>query len=193
MPFMFQAFDHSRRALLVRVARCAVLGALLGAAPLRADVSKEYQIKAGFLYNFTKFIEWPSDRFSGENAPIVIAVFGDNPFGSELHQLVQGRKVNGRAIVIQSARSLDEVKRAHVVFIGEAEEKRLESHLDSLHTAGVLTVGESKRLAALGGAIVFAVVDDKVRFEINIASAERAGLKVSAQLQKLALGVRGRP
>lgn len=193
MRFIFQAFDHSQRALFARLARCAALLALLGAASLRADVSKEYQIKAGFLYNFTKFIEWPSDRFSEENAPIVIAVFGDNPFGNELNQLVQGRKVNGRAIVIQSTRSLDEVKHAHVVFIGEGEEKRLESQLESLHTAGVLTVGESKRLAALGGAIVFALVDDKVRFEINIASAERAGLKVSAQLQKLALCVRNHP
>jgi hypothetical protein len=186
-------FPSFRPALLARVARCAVLVALLGAAPLRADVSKEYQIKAGFLYNFTKFIEWPSDRFASEKAPIVIAVLGDNPFGDELRQVIEGRKVNGRAIVIESTQSLEEAKRAHVVFIGADAEKRLENHLDSLHAAGVLTVGESKQLAALGGTIVFTVVDDKVRFEINVASAERAGLKISAQLLKLALGVRGRP
>ena len=168
------------------------LFAALAAAPARADVSKEYQIKAGFLYNFTKFIEWPSGRFADANAPIVIAVLGENPFGHDLRDVVSGRAVNGRPIVIRGIRSLDEARQVHVVFVGAGEEERLGDRLDSLHVAGVLTVGESERFAELGGVIVFTRVGDKVRFAINVGSAERGGLKISAQLLKLATRVRHR-
>ncbi len=167
----------------------AGLAAFGAVAVARADVTKEYKIKAAFLYNFTKFVEWSPDRFPDGGAPIVIGVLGENPFGDELAAAVHDRKVNGRCIVIRSIRSPEDAQQAHVVFVTEGEERRFETMLLA-KTDGVLTVGESRRFAAIGGAITFVAVEDKVRFEINMAAAEAAGLKISAQLQKLAVVVR---
>jgi hypothetical protein len=166
----------------------------LGAGALHAeDVSKEYQVKAAFLYNFTKFVEWPAHGFADDAAPIVIAVLGENPFGDELEKLVHDRKVNGRTLHILRTQSAAAARSAHVVFIGHEDERQFEHELTALHAAGVLTVGESERFAAAGGIVRFTMLDDKVRFEINVAAAERGGLKISAQLQKLAVAIHHQP
>lgn len=162
-----------------------------GNSACAADVPKEYKIKAAFLYNFTKFVEWSQDRFADGGAPIVIAILGENPFGDELAASVRDRKVNGRCIVIRIIRSPEDAQQAHVVFVTDGEERRFETMLLG-KTDGVLTVGESRRFAAIGGTITFVAVEDKVRFEINMAAADAAGLKISAQLQKLAVVVRKR-
>ena len=155
-----------------------------------ADISKEYQIKAAFLYNFTKFVEWPASRFADESSPIVIAVLGDNPFGDELARLVKGRRVNGREIVIKSITDLVEAGDVHVLFVCAHNDGQLGPALDQLRADGVLTVGESDAFASAGGIVTFILVEDKVRFEINQASGEQAGLKISAQLLKLAVSAR---
>ncbi len=153
-----------------------------GAAPA---ISKEYQLKAAFLYQFTKFIQWPAERFADEKSPIVIAVLGRNPLGDELDKLVKGRTVNGRAIDVRLIASVAELPSAHIVFVCAGEESRLNATI--FGEPGVLTVGESADFAARGGIIMFTLVDEKVRFEINQASGEKAGLKLSGQLLKLAV------
>jgi hypothetical protein len=176
--------------------RCALafmcmLGLLfLGATSgVRADsVSKEYQLKAAFLYNFTKFVDWPSQQFADDTSPIVIAVLGKNPFGSEMENLVRNRSVNGRSISIRYIESIEEMAGAHIVFISSGAESRLGDSL--FGRPGVLTVGESSDFASRGGIIRFALIGEKVRFEINQASSEKAGLKLSGQLLKLAMIVR---
>lgn len=167
----------------------AILG-LLSFSPARADTSKEYQLKAAFLYNFTKFVEWPAPHVPQAASPIVIAVLGDNPFGDELENAVRGRLVNGRPIVVKIVDSPDEAGAAQVLFVGANEERRLGDSLDALHRASVLTVGETRRFAAMGGIITFTLTADKVRFEINQDAGEQAGLKINAQLLKLATPVR---
>ncbi len=172
--------------------------ALGGHTAFGADhaISKEYQIKAAFLYNFSKFVQWPPGRFPDETSPIVIAVLGDSPFGDELANAVHGRLVNGRPIVVKiidSLESLEESGSAQVLFVGASEERRLGDSLYSLHRASILTVGETRRFAAMGGIITFILSEDKVRFEINQNAGERAGLKINAQLLKLALPVRNHP
>lgn len=169
---------------------CGLLLMGVCASALPAQVSKEYQLKAAFLFNFTKFVEWPAARFAGEAAPIVIAVVGRNPFGDELEKIVRDRTVNGRTLVIARFETAREALLVHAVFIAAGEEQLVEKQIGPLIDAGVLVVGESERLAALGGAVTFKAADDKVRFEINLATAERGGLKVSAQLLKLATAVR---
>jgi hypothetical protein len=154
-------------------------------------ISKEYQLKAAFLYNFTKFIDWPPQRFSSETSPIVIAVFGKNPFEGELEKLVNGRLVNGRAINVRFIESAADIPAAHIVFVAAGEEARLDA--STFGEAGVLTVGESAEFADRGGIIRFTLVDEKVRFEINQASSEKAGLKLSGQLLKLATVIRKAP
>lgn len=155
----------------------------------RADsVSKEYQLKAAFLYNFTKFVEWPPERFADDTSPIVIAVLGKNPFGDEITNLVKNRSVNGRSIIVRFIASDAEISSAHIVFITAGEESRVNESLFA--PPGVLTVGESSEFMARGGMIRFTLIGEKVRFEINQASSERAGLKISGQLLKLATAVR---
>jgi len=155
-----------------------------------AEVSKEYQIKAAFLYNFTKFVEWPASRFADGSSPIVIAVLGENPFGDELAKLVKGRRVNGREIAIKSITDPSEAGAVHVLFICARNDRQLGPVLAQLRSGGVLTVGESDAFASAGGIITFNLVEDKVRFEINQSAGEQAGLKISSQLLKLAVPAR---
>jgi hypothetical protein len=160
-----------------------------------ATVSKEYQVKAAFVFNFTKFVEWPPNRFSSEDAPIVIAVLGRNPFGEELETLVRDHLVDGRRIVVQQLSSVEAAKTTgttfHVLFVAAGEETLFASLEEFLPHTGALTIGESDRFAALGGMMNFVLVENRVRFEINRAAVGAAGLKLRAQLQKLA--VPGRP
>lgn len=150
-----------------------------------AEVAKGIQIKAAFLYNFTKFVEWPPESFSAPDSAIVIGVLGEGPFGEELEKVVRGRRVNGRPIAILALPAAGDAGVVHVLFVPDGAEARF----DGETAAGVLTVGDSDRFAALGGMITFVPEADKVRFIINLEAAERAGLKVSAQLLKLATKV----
>jgi hypothetical protein len=157
------------------------------AASEPVPVSKEYQIKAAFLYNFTKFVEWPPARFPDGSSPLVIGVLGRNPFGAELEKIVQGRTVNGRAILVKLITTADEVPAVHLLFVPAGEETRLPAA--AWQNVAVIAVGESDTFAALGGTITFTHVGDKVRFSVALESAERAGLKISSQLLKLAAEV----
>lgn len=159
-----------------------------GALPLRAEVSKEYQLKAAFLFNFTRFIEWPADRFTGEGSPIVIGVFGHNPFDVELENMVKGRTVNGRTLVVRSVATAEAARSVHLLFVPAGEENRLP--LAAWQGLAIVAVGESDAFAASGGTITFMTQGDKVRFNINLATAERDHVKISAQLLKLAAVVR---
>jgi hypothetical protein len=198
-PLSFNS-TRLRPPVFFRLMRSAVwsgVALLMAVAASATDVSKEYQIKAAFLYNFAKFVEWPVDRFGDENTPIRIGVIGKNPFGGELEKLVQDRKVNGRGIAVVYLSSLKEAKSSpvlcHVLFVPVGEENTLAQLAHSLEDASTLTVGESERFAAQGGMVNFTMLENKVRFEINADVAERAGLKISAQLQKLATTVRRKP
>jgi hypothetical protein len=160
------------------------------AATAAATPSREYEIKAAFLYNFTKFVEWPAASFPDATAPIVIGVLGDSPFAAALERVVHDRTVNGRAIAVRRVESLEELATAHVLFVASTEEARFGSLEPTIETSPILTVGESEFFASLGGVVTFVVQDDKVRFEVNASSADHAGLKISAQLLKLATTVR---
>lgn len=168
-----------------------ILGLLfLGAlSPARADsISKEYQLKAAFLYNFTKFVDWPPERFADNSSPIVIAVLGKNPFGDEMERLVKDRVVNGHPIQVRFIESADDIPSAHIIFVSARSERNFDESI--FDHPGVLTVGESSDFAERGGMIRFTLVGEKVRFEINQASSDKAGLKLSGQLLKLAMIVR---
>lgn len=156
----------------------------------RAEVAKEYRVKAAFLYNFTKFIGWPSDCFASARSPIVIAVLGHNPFEGELARVVHDRTVAGRPIALieinpdSFAASTPPV--VHVLFVPAGEEAQLHRLPGPPWGRGVVTVGESDHFAELGGIITFVLLNDRVHFEINAARAAAAGVTINAQLQKLA-------
>jgi hypothetical protein len=186
-----------RRSLVLRWQRwalcagCWLASLLVGLA--QDTVSKEYQIKAAYLYNFAKFVEWPPQSFTNQLAPLVIGVFDPNPFGSELQTIAVSHQINGRAIVIKPVANAAQAAGVHLLFIGATEDDRVAATLVALNGTGVLTVGESDRFAAAGGIIRFVRSDDKVRFQINAAAAEHQGLKISAQLLKLATATHREP
>lgn len=153
-------------------------------------VSREYQIKAAFLYNFTKFVDWPPERFETGDSPIVIGVLGRNPFGDELSDVVEGREVNGRGLIARNLESPDDIEEVHLLFVASGEESLLDGSLDTLHESGVLTVGESEAFRDLGGIVTFTLQADRIRFFINRDSAREAELRISAQLLQLALASR---
>jgi hypothetical protein len=162
----------------------------LGAtAPAQTVAFTEYQIKAAFLFNFANFVEWPDSAFESPQSPVVIGVLGDCPFGSTLEAAVEGETINKRPIAIKRSRQLEELRRCHILFISRSERARLPHVLAHVRDWPVLTVCELDRFAQQGGMIGFVIRDNKVRFEANLDAAERAGLKISAKLSKLAVAV----
>lgn len=158
-----------------------------GADSLRVNPN---DVKAAFVYNFLKFVEWPASRFGETNGPLVIGVVGQSPIMVELEAAVRLRTVNGRPLVVKAVKRPQDAGTVHLLFFPASEDIRLDDLLPTLAGSGVLTVGESAAFADQGGIINFVLKDGKLRFEINMDSAELAGLKVSAQLQKLAKTIR---
>jgi hypothetical protein len=167
-----------------------LLQLVLGA---HAQTSREDQIKAAFVYNFTKFIEWPSKSFADANAAIVIGVLGDSPMAAVLDDVVRDRKVNGRPIIVRPIQGAADAASTHLLFVSAAESARWAQLQAAIETRPVVTVGESPSFAQSGGTINFIVQGDKLHFVINMAAAERSGVKISAQLQKLAAAVQRVP
>ncbi|HZU24695.1 MAG TPA: YfiR family protein [Bryobacteraceae bacterium] len=153
-----------------------------------AEEGLEYQVKAAFLLNFTKFIVWPPSAFADSNAPLRICVLGDDPFGGALRQTVEGEVVNGRKLVAERIRRPPEAHWCQVLFISQDEELALGTLPET--APGVLTVGEGDRFLNHGGMIALIVADRRVRFDIDRAAAERAGLRISSRLLSVARSVR---
>jgi hypothetical protein len=161
-------------------------GLLLIALPALGDVSAEYKLKAGLLFNIAKFVEWPATAHAYAASPIVIGVLGDDPFGPALEEIVRDRPINGRLVVIQRARRLEELPVCHVLFISDSERGRQVAILAQLGDRPVLTISESADFVSRGGVIRLLMEDQKVKFEVNAGAAEQAQLKISAQLLSLA-------
>jgi len=181
------------RTLVLKSARLLIALAfasnLLG-IQAQAQGSSEYAVKAAFLYNFAKFVEWPPGVFGNDGAPLVVGVVGDDPFGSALDQTIRGKSANGRQLIIRRFSWGQNLRECHILFISSSERKRLSQILDSLRGAGVLTVGETDHFNQQGGIINFVIEKGKVRFEINAGAAESSHLKLSSKLLALAKSVR---
>jgi len=155
------------------------------------DALSEYQVKAAYLFNFLKFVEYPSASFADPLAPIVIGVVGDDPFGSALPQVVIGKTVQGRDLVIRVYRIGEDLRGAHILFISASERKKIPMILSSLRGSSVLTVSDTAGFLDAGGMIQFLNEDSRVRFAINVDATSRAKLKMSSKLLTLAKIVGG--
>lgn len=144
--------------------------------------TREYEIKAAFLYHFARFIEWPEEA---EQEQIALCVLGEDPFGKTLDDL-EGKEVRSKTLTVRRLERGREAQRCHVLFISSSERERLPQLLDTLRTAHVLTVGETDTFAREGGAIRLFEARNKIRFEVNLEVARRAGLTVSSRMLKLA-------
>jgi hypothetical protein len=169
----------------------SLLGLLLLMAAVGAGAQapqpSEYQLKAAFLFNFAKFVEWPPEAFAEPGAPFIIGVLGDNPFGGELERTIQGKSINGRPLKVKEFASLAEAKGCQILFVSNSETKRLPAIFSGLQGSNVLTVGESAPFAENGGMINFVLENNKIRFQINDQAARNAGLKISSKLLSLAV------
>jgi hypothetical protein len=167
--------------------------ATLGVSPLaRAqDSISEYQVKAAYLFNFVKFVEWPEEAFPDPLAPIVIGIAGDDPFGSALPQVVIGKTVQGRDLVIRKFRAGEDLRSSHILFISASEKKKVPQIVASLHGSSVLTVADFNEFLGDGGMIQLYSENNRIRFAINVDATGRAKLKISSKLLSLARVVGG--
>jgi hypothetical protein len=156
----------------------------LQAAGQRAS---EYQLKAAFVYNFTKFIDWPGE--SVRSLTFQICVLGQNPFGSELTQLTDGKVIEGHPVQVLIVTNYHLARSCQVVFISASENAHRKEILSGLRGRSVLTVGDSQGFVDAGGMIELLVEDERMRFEVNLHAANEARLKISAKLLSLAKAV----
>lgn len=166
----------------------AALLSLAAVTPARgqANPSVEYQVKAAFLLNFVKFVEWPSDAFQSEKAPIILCVFRHDPFGSTLDEIIRGKTINNREVSVRRINELQDLKACQMVFVSSGEDKRLSEILNSLRGTSALVVGEGEDFAKRGGGIQFFLEDNKLRFAVNVDALQKARLSVSSRLLALA-------
>lgn len=170
-------------ALVFVIASCVVSGNGQG------RVLNEYEAKAAFLFNFVKFIEWPSQAFADDNSPLIIGVVGDDGSSVVVEQIINGKTANGRRLIVKRFSSSKKLTYCHMIFVRASERDNIRQTLAATGP-GTLTVGETENFVRWGGIITFIVVDGKLRLEINQTSAERAGLKISAKLLSLARVIR---
>src|ERR1700674_5270396 len=177
-----------QRSRLIAIILALLVSAHLVATPKghAQDSLSEYQVKAAYLFNFLKFVEWPAEAFTDPLGPIVIGIVGDDPFGNALPHMIMGKTVQGRDLVIRKYRAGEDLRASHVLFISESEKKRLPRLLASLRGSNVLTVADVDGFLEEGGMIRPFSEGDRVRFAINVDATMMAKLKVSSKLLSLA-------
>lgn len=152
----------------------------------QAQSAGEYQVKAAFLFNFAKFVEWPPSGFSDASAPFRICVLGRDPFAQELRDITNEKTVNGRKLEVDQVVDLQHARSCHILFIASSGKTPMKQILEGLRGSSVLTVGDSKGFTGQGGMINFVLENDRVQFEVNRKAAEQAGLRISSKLLSVA-------
>jgi len=174
----------------------AVLLSLAAGAVLRAQpvphpaASGEYDVKAAFVLNFVRFVDWPARAFATESSPLVICVLEPNPFGKVLDALVAGEIVAGHPVTVRVTSPSEPLGACHVVFVPREQATKATSVIGSTTNAPVLTVSEVPMFIEGGGIINLVTAGERVRFEINAGAAEKKGITISSRLLALAKNVR---
>lgn len=150
------------------------------------DSPSEYQVKAAFLLNFAKFVDWPPGTYPGPQSPFAICVLGEDPFGPVLENTLAGKSLGAHPVALRRTKDPAEARRCQVVFVSSSESHRYAEVVEGMRGARVLLVGETDGFAAAGGAIEFTLEGNHVRFGINPEAAQRAGLTLSSKLLMLA-------
>jgi hypothetical protein len=175
-----------RRVLIFFMIACSLFSNTYSIALAQSEENAEYPIKLAFLYNFTKFVEWPLGSYREVSAPLAICIVGHDPFSPDLEAELRTRKVGAHPVDIRPLRAADSVNACHVVFFPVTEKDHADKIMKSLQGSNTLTVGESEGFAAIGGIINLVVEGNKLRFEVNPDAAQRAGLKISSKLLMMA-------
>jgi hypothetical protein len=163
-----------------------VLLLALNILPAKAQVSREYQIKAVFLYNFAQFTQWPDSAFSGEKSPLIIGIVGADPFGPALTETVHDESIQGHPVVIEHYAHAADIKTCHILFISQPEIRHCDEILKAVKGKPVLTVADADGAASAAVIIRFAVENNKVHFRVNSGAARAANIDLSSKLLRVA-------
>ncbi len=179
-------YAHLCRTLIVLVVVFVIIGVVSSvyASPV---LTREYQLKAAYLFNFARFVKWPSEHNEEANAHLRFCVIGLTPIGLALDQFIKDKTVQGRKPVIRHISHQNQLTGCEVLFISQSEQNSIIDILSVVEGAYILTVGETKDFIQRGGMIEFMIVENKLRFAINLEAAKRAHLEISSQLLKLAI------
>jgi hypothetical protein len=175
-----------RRASILGFIACSLFLIASPKALSQKEEGAEYPVKLAFLYNFTKFVEWPPDAYRDPGAPLLICIVGHDPFSQILEGELRTRNVGGHPVEVRTLKPNDKLSVCQIVFVPATEKHQADRILRGLKGSTTLTVGETDGFAVLGGIINLTVEANKVHFEVNRLAAERAGLKISSRLLSIA-------
>lgn len=175
--------------LLASISLCLLL--LSAAMPVYGEVqsARALEIQAAFLVKFSSYVKWPNSAFSTPEAPIVIGIFGRDPFGSIIDQIARSYTTNGRRVEVRRCSDPVSLCNSHIVFVAPTATAQMKEIIAALSGRSVLLVGNSPRFLARGGMINFVTVGEKIRFDISKTNSDRAGLEISSKLLKVAHAV----
>lgn len=151
----------------------------------QSQPSREYQVKAAFLFNFCQFVEWPPEVFLSSTSPFVIGILGTDPFGLFLDELIKGEKLNGRPIIVRRYANVKQVQNCHILFISNSEPQVIEQTLAVLGARSILTVSDSYNFANYGGVIQLSTENNKIKLTINVEAARTSRLDISSKLLRV--------
>jgi hypothetical protein len=159
---------------------------IFGKLSVNAQNFTEYEVKAAYIFNFSKFIKWPPSSFDNQASPYVLGIYGDDPFGNIIKKIIGNRKSNGRNWVVKYYSRPDQIKQCHILFISDVQPSELRKIFEHTSKMPILTVGdEIKDFCQQGGEINFTPKNSNKRFEINNKEANKAGLSISSKLLML--------
>jgi hypothetical protein len=179
---------HYRRSCLT-IAGALCLTFLAPNADAQQSKPNEYQLKAVYLYNFGKFVTWPAESSSRKGDSFTVCVLGRDPFGTILDATFSGETLDNKPVLLRRIPRPQDAKDCRILFISSTEDKHLKEILVALANCGVLTVSDMPEFVRRGGMIQFTLEGEKIRFEINLTSAESARLVLSSELLKVAADV----
>jgi hypothetical protein len=179
--------NRARRLKITLVAMACIFS---GVAMLPAQQAKpgEYQVKAAYLYNFGRFIAWPAKVAT--DGSFNICVLGQDPFGLALNATLADQNIDGKSVVAKRIPDAADALNCRILFISSSEGEHLKRILTTLKDVSVLTVSDLPDFSKSGGMVQFTTEGSRVRFEVNLAAAEHAGLVLSSELLKVAVNVR---
>ncbi|KPK02043.1 MAG: hypothetical protein AMK71_03610 [Nitrospira bacterium SG8_35_4] len=146
--------------------------------------SQEYKVKSAFIYNFTKFIEWPAESFT-DDTTINFCIIGDNPFGDDI-QTIKGKTVKERELTVRQIKSIEDTGECNILFVSSSEKKNVSAILEQIKEKHILSIADMDGFARRGGIINFIMMNNKIHFEINVKASKLAGIQISSKLLKLA-------
>ena len=194
---------NNLHSVLLLLVLCVCLGLIVTQIAF-ADTSsakyKEYEVKAAFIFNFLKFIDWPEEKTAANNNQIIIGIIGEDPFGPAT-DVFKGKSIEERKLLLtrfegieqinkmpekEKNKHLDAIKTCHLLFICQSEQKQFRDIIEIVRNSSVLTVADTDGFIEAGGIISLFTEENKIRFDINQAAAESTGLKIRSQLLRLA-------